>query len=168
MRFKLSILLLFILTASSVTAEENAKINYNQYYQFPFSIGVSYQSLSPFSDYGSDFNVYEVYGIFRLPLEKLPSVQPLLQLGIGQYDARNYLDDGDKWDHNQVFGGLGVAYINRFSRDFEVGFDVSGGGALAIFQSRNRGRSNKFQFCCLTSVPYKPAPETAENRQPPK
>ncbi|MBI9107754.1 MAG: hypothetical protein JEZ04_13485 [Spirochaetales bacterium] len=126
----LFVLLCFFL--SGVHAESE-RTDYNKYYQFPFSMAVEYQAISPFGAYGADFNIFEASAAFRIPLPGLPSVQPMLQLGIGQYDSRNYLGDGDKWDFTQVFGGLGAVYAQRFSSDFEVGLGLSGGYSQAFF-----------------------------------
>ena len=43
----------FILSAPAGQAQ-NADLNYNTYYRYPVSIGVEYQSLSPFANYGVD------------------------------------------------------------------------------------------------------------------
>jgi tetratricopeptide (TPR) repeat protein len=130
--FVLCSTIILILTGSICFAEEQ-KLNYNEYYQFPFSMAAEYQVVSPFSAYGSDFNIFEASADFRFPLPGLPSVQPVLQLGIGQYDSRNYLGDGDKWDFSQIFGGFGAAYVHRFSSDFEVGLGLTGGYSQAFF-----------------------------------
>ena len=115
------------------SAEPDDKINYNEYYQFPVSMGIEYNSISPFSGYGSDYNVFEVAASFRFPFGSAPVFQPFIQAGTGQYDSRNYLGDGDKWDFNSIFGGAGVLYSNRFSRDFEIGIGLAGGYSQAFF-----------------------------------
>ena len=125
--------IIYIFGSINVSAEPNEKTNYNIYYQFPFSMGVEYNSVSPFSAYGSAFNIFEIAASFRLPLSSIPSLQPSLQIGSGQYDSRDYLDDGDKWDFNSLFGGLGILYSNRFSKDFEIGIGATGGYSHAFF-----------------------------------
>lgn len=109
--------------------------DFNRYYQFPASMGIEYQSLSPFGEYGADFNVLEVTGQFAYPIPKVPLLQPFLQAGFGQYDSRDYLGDGDTWDHSHFFGGLGLAYVNRFARDFELGVDIAAGYDTALFSN---------------------------------
>lgn len=126
------IVCLSLCTAFHVFAEDKG-VDYNTYYQYPLSMGIEYQMLNPFSEYGSDFNIFEASAVFRLPLGFAPSLQPLLQLGTGQYDSRDYLDSGDKWDFISLFGGLGLNYSNRFSKDFEIGLGVAGGGSAAFF-----------------------------------
>ena len=98
-------------------------------------MGVEYQSITPFSAYGPDFNIFEAAANFRLPFVDAPVFQPLLQIGMGQYDTSGYLGDGDKWDFMQVFAGLGMAYANRFSKDFEIGLGLTGGYSQAFFSN---------------------------------
>ena len=139
-------LILMLFATGKLEAEDDVQINYTEHYKFPFSMGVSYQGISPFSDYGSDFDIYEISGVFKLPIPNLPFLQPLLQVGIAQYDARDYRNSGDKWDHFQGFGGLGISYINRFSKDFEVGFSFIAGGALSIFPQLSEDRSYSLPY----------------------
>ncbi len=107
--------------------------DYNDYYRFPFSMAVEYKAVSPFADYGSDFNIFEVSAVFRKPLAFAPVFQPMLQVGMGKYDSRNYLEADDAWDFMTLFGGLGMAWANRFSKDFEIGAGLSGGYSQAFF-----------------------------------
>ncbi len=132
-KFALYFVMLTIITGTVFS--ENQKRDYNTYYAFPVSMGIEYQNLSPFNDYGSDFNIFQVAGIFRFPLSKKPSYQPLLKFGITRYDSRDYMNDGDKWDFDQLFGGLGIVYANRFSKDFETGFSLEAGASAAFFQN---------------------------------
>jgi len=125
------------------TAEEG---NFNEYYQFPASMSVEYQSVSPFGDYGADLNVFEVYGNFFIPLRNAPTLQPFFQAGMGQYDSRDYLGDRDKWDHMHLFAGLGAAYVNRFTRDFELGFDITTGYSRALFNNITEGTTYSLPF----------------------
>ena len=53
-------LLIFCFLISFPVISEETKIDLNDYYKYPLSIGLEYQSLSPFEDYGKDFNVYEM------------------------------------------------------------------------------------------------------------
>ena len=134
--FKKNLLYFFptlLLLFSISTFSYSDSTDYNDYYRFPFSMAVEYQAVSPFADYGSDFNVFEVSAVFRKPLSFAPVFQPMLQIGMGQYDSRNYLEAGDAWDFKTVFGGLGMAWVNRFSRDFEIGAGLSGGYSQALF-----------------------------------
>jgi len=127
------ILIVLLCVFPCVLHAEEQKTNYNDYYQFPFSMAAGYQTISPFGAYGSDFNIFEASADFRMPIPGFPSLQPVLQLGLGQYDSRNYLGDGDKWDFSQIFGGVGALYSHRFSSDFEVGIGLTGGYSQAFF-----------------------------------
>lgn len=132
---------LLILRISPLISQDTAEVNYNKMYQYPFSMGMTYQGLTPFSAYGSDFNVFEVYSTFKLPLPQSPSFIPQLQLGLSQYDSRNYLGDGDRWDHKHMFGGVGIGYVNRLSKAFEIGLDITGGASLALFANLDESTS---------------------------
>lgn len=136
-RIALGCVYLFAFVSFFPGAQE--KTDFNRYYEFPFSMGFSYQGITPFAEYGSYFNVYELAGTFHRPLQGDPRMQMLFQLGMGQYDARDYLGDGDRWDHLQLFGGPGIAYVNRFSRDFEVGLDLVLGGGYSFFPELEPG-----------------------------
>lgn len=138
-------LVLFLFAGGSALLADQARTDYNDYYRYPFSMGAFYQGLTPFGEYGSDFNVYEVGSVFQLSVGS-SLLMPFVQLGVAQYDARDYLDDGDKWDHTQAFGGVGLAFVNRFSKDFEVGLDLVAGGALALFPEIQAGRTVTLPF----------------------
>ncbi len=117
-----------------------------EHYQFPASMSIEYQSLSPFGEYGSDFNVFEVYSNFSVPLRTRPTIQPFFQVGTGQYDSRDYEGDGDKWDHIHLFSGIGVAYSNRFARDFELGLDLAAGYSNAFFNTISESTTYSLPF----------------------
>jgi tetratricopeptide (TPR) repeat protein len=121
------------LTLAAVSAfAQSAEIDYNTYYQYPFSLGVEYQSLKPFGTYSTDYNVFELSALFRYPLPSRPRFQPLAQLGIIKFDCLDILDP-ERWDHNHFYGTLGMAYSSRFTKNFEVAADVSLGLSEAIF-----------------------------------
>jgi hypothetical protein len=132
----------FLISATYSLAQE--ELDYNKLYQFPFSFGLEYQNLTPFAEYGGDYQAYEVSAIFRLPIPSIPAIQPLIQAGMMYFDSR----DGEvrsQWDHTHLFGTLGVGYANRFSKNFEVGVELTLGASEAIFpnlDSQPRGSPN--------------------------
>jgi tetratricopeptide (TPR) repeat protein len=128
---KLAILLLLAVVAVSAPAQP-ADTDYNTYYQFPFSLGVEYQSLKPFGTYSTDYNVFELSAVARYPLPKRPRIQPLVQLGMIKFDSLD-IADPERWDHNHWYGALGMAYASRFTKNFEVAADVSVGVSEAVF-----------------------------------
>jgi len=128
-------ILTFILTSLFLAARlysQEPALNYNTHYRFPVSIGVEYQNLSPFAEYGSTFNIYEVSGEIRIPIPPVPVLQPTLKFGLMAFDSRNP-SEPDKWDNNQYFGTIGLLYSDRFSKNFEIGAELLGGYAHAVF-----------------------------------
>ena len=112
------------------------EVDLDRYYAFPLSFGVEYQNLSPLSDYGMDVTAFELSGIVRYPLPFYPLVQPILQIGIMQFDAKDE-DFPDRWDHTHIFGTLGAGYMARFTKEFEVGGELSVGYSQGIFPNLN-------------------------------
>jgi tetratricopeptide (TPR) repeat protein len=109
----------------------------NRYYRFPLSVGVEFQSLTPFADYGRGFSAYSLQADVRVPLPRLPSLQPSLQLGFMPFtDLRGGSVD---WSHRHYFAALGLAYAERFARSFELGADLSGGLSVALFPELDPG-----------------------------
>jgi hypothetical protein len=126
-------LLLLLLVRCASGAWTQQSVNFNQYYRFPVSLGVSYQNLSPFGDYRTDYTSYfDLSGILRLPLARLPVLQPLLQAGLVRFVAPER-DDQEIWSHTHWYALAGLGYANRFSKNFEVGLELCGGASEAIF-----------------------------------
>jgi len=109
-------------------------INYNTFYQFPFSIGVEYQSLSPLYEVDEEYGINDITLTAYYPIPRLPFLQPVAHLGIMQFDSKDK-DEPDKWDHLHIYGTVGLAYLNRFSKTFEVGADLTVGISDAFFQN---------------------------------
>lgn len=109
-----------------------ARKNYNRYYQFPLSIGAEYQMLTPFSEYGNSFNVFQASGIVRWPLPFLPILQVTGEGGIMQFDSLD-TDNPTVWDHMHIYGGGGILFSHRFAKEFEIGLEAIGGYSQARF-----------------------------------
>jgi hypothetical protein len=117
-------LVLLSWTAAAGFAQE-ARQDLNRYYRFPLSVGVEFQSLSPFAGYGRDFSAYSLEAGLRVPLRRLPSLQPSLQLGFMPFtDLRGGSVD---WSHRHYYAALGLGWAERFARGFELGADLAGG-----------------------------------------
>ena len=128
----------------AVFAQE--QIDYNEYYRFPFSLGMAYQNLSPFGDYGTDINSYfELSVIGRIPLPAKPIFQPLVQVGMIRFVAPER-DNQDRWNHTHWYLSGGICYANRFTKNFEFGADLSAGLSEAVFPNLDpaepRGSAN--------------------------
>jgi len=123
----------FFLFLLSFLFTQNTSINYNDYYRFPLSIGVEYQSLSPFSDYASDFNIFDISTNLRLPLPPVSTIQLLLKLGMINFDSQDQTDPL-RWDHIHWYGQIGASYAHRFDKNFEIGGELLAGASVAVFQ----------------------------------
>ena len=62
---KVGFLFLLILLTSGYCFSQSASVDYNDYYRFPLSIGVEYQNLSPFADYASTYNIFDLSANLR-------------------------------------------------------------------------------------------------------
>jgi tetratricopeptide (TPR) repeat protein len=130
---------LFLMVAVAVSHGQTAdsgEIDLDRYYAFPLSFGVEYQNLSPLTDYGMDVTAFELSGIVRYPLPFYPLIQPILQIGLMQFDLKDELFP-DRWDHTHIFGTLGAGYMTRFTKEFEVGGELSIGYSQGIFTNLN-------------------------------
>jgi hypothetical protein len=119
-------------------AAAGEQVNFNEYYKFPLSVGVLYQSFTPFSEYpaqsGAPFTIYGLSGSFRVPLPFFPIIQPVLQAGLTQYSSRSLTYPG-KWDHQDYSVQIGFLAVQRFAKNFEIGAILLGGYALSVFPS---------------------------------
>ncbi len=111
---------------------QEVNLNYNEYYRFPLSVGIEYQSLSPFADYASTYSIFDLSANIRWPIPSKPVFQPLLRLGMIRFDNQN-LSDPLKWDHSCYYAQIGAAYTYRFQKNFEIGGELSGGIAQTVY-----------------------------------
>ncbi len=107
-------------------------IDLNEYYQYPFSAAGFYQSLSGLGNKAlADFSINEISGEVRLPLPKIPVLQPLLRGGVITW---SYLgEENQDWTHTHVYIAPGIGYVTRISREFEVGGDLFIGISQSYF-----------------------------------
>jgi len=142
-----SILVLF---AGTAVGQESL----NTYYRYPVSLGVGYQPLSPIGDVLRRATVNDISGRVRIPLPFLPALQPFALGGLVTFDSDEPDDptilggvlDGeatmpdydvrDTWDHRNIFGGLGVGYAHRMTKEFELGVEAYAGLSQSYYQQR--------------------------------
>ena len=106
----------------------------NEYYRFPLSFGVFYQSFTPLAAYNTPYTIFDAGAEIRLPVPGTPVLQPFLRLGYMGFDS---IDAAlpTKWDHFHLYGMLGASYSRRIARNFEYSLEVSAGASEAIFPS---------------------------------
>ena len=109
-----------------------AAVDYNAYYRFPVSVGVEYQSLSPFATYGGSFNLFDLSVAARLPLPALPVLQPAARLGMTRFDSQDPASPLE-WDHTHWYGMAGLTAAHRFAKNFELGGELLAGFSTALF-----------------------------------
>jgi hypothetical protein len=120
-----------ILTAAGAGNGVAQRIDYNSTYRFPLSVGFEYQSLSSFTDYKFIPTAYYDLSVSaRLPLSKLPSLQPLLKMGMITLVPP---EDFQEWAHVHWYLMPGIAYVHRFSKTIEVGAELAVGASEAVF-----------------------------------
>ncbi len=118
---------------SGIWGQED-KIDFNNYYRFPVSTGVGFQSLTPLADYplNESYNVFDISGLVTVPIPSLPVLQPGVQLGYVKYQSKS---GSNQWDHDQYYGSLGLMYVNRFAKALEVGLGGYTGLSQSIFKN---------------------------------
>ena len=102
----------------------------NNHYRFPVSLGFQYQAVKPMSQSGAGYDAYDISANLRFPLPSKPTLQPGIQGGIVQV-ASSSADD--QWNHQSLYGLMGIGYVNRISKDFELGGDLQFGASLSMF-----------------------------------
>ena len=82
-RHKVLLSLLFILGAATLCPCQQVALDLNSYYQFPLSLGVEYQSLTPLVTYpsGAPYALLDLGLSLRWPIPLLPVLQPTLRAG---------------------------------------------------------------------------------------
>jgi tetratricopeptide (TPR) repeat protein len=123
----LTCVLLLATPVATLAQDEDLNVRY----AFPASLGVEYQMLTPFASEAAGFTAFDVGVSVRIPLPRMPRLQPLIRGGIMQFT-----DDeaGTKdWTHTHYYGGLGVAWANRIDRTFELAADLTVGVSEAVF-----------------------------------
>ncbi|MEE8441627.1 MAG: hypothetical protein V3S41_07905, partial [Spirochaetia bacterium] len=141
--------LMVLVTATTVGQE-----SLNTYYRYPVSIGIGYQPLSPIGDVLRKATVNDISGRVRIPLPFMPALQPFVLGGLVTFDSDvaddptilgGVLDAGsimpayeqrDTWDHQNIFGGLGIGYAHRMTKEFELGVEVYAGVSQSFYQQR--------------------------------
>ena len=115
-----------LLVPLGTAAAQSAEVDLNTYYSYPVSAGVYYHQMSGIGNKAlADFGINEISGEVRVTIPAIPELQPLLRGGYAGYTFTGDIDEVKQdWTHYHAFGGPGVAYTSRISREFEVGADI--------------------------------------------
>src|SRR3989304_2529709 len=123
--------LLLAVLGLPASAQEQ-KIDFNDRYRFPLSIGVEYQTLTPLRTYNGDYTIFELSADVRYPLPRWPVLQGFLRGGMMRFDSVDPVFP-EKWDHSHWFGAVGLGYSNRFVKNLELGAELAVGFSEAVF-----------------------------------
>jgi tetratricopeptide (TPR) repeat protein len=111
---------------------QEQKVDFNDRYRFPLSIGLEYQTLTPLRTYNGDYSIFELSADVRHPLPRWPVLQGFLRGGLLRFDSMDPAFP-EKWDHSHWFGAVGLGYSNRFVKNFELGAELAAGFSEAVF-----------------------------------
>lgn len=130
---KALIILLLLAAGTFLSAQVTEDVNFNEKYKFPFSLGVSYQTFFFLGREVSDgeFQFNDISLIGKLPIPKLPVLQPQFQLGGILVEDRN--NSESPYNHTQIYGLLGTGYSHKISKQIEIGADLAVGVSYALF-----------------------------------
>ncbi len=128
--------LLFILCAATLGHCQQSQVDLNSYYQFPLSVGVEYQSLTPLVTYpsGGPFTVLDLGLSLRWPIPPLPVLQPTVRAGFMRFDSQSQ-SEPLKWGHTDLYGELGLLYAQRFAKSFEIGAEALAGMSESLYSN---------------------------------
>ena len=135
---RMTIGLLLLISTSAIMAQDQEPDNLNLYYRYPLAVSGDFHSWTPFADYAGGYNVYELGGSVRYPIPGNPLFQPLLRGSYVRFDSLDEVSP-DRWDHTHVFGGAGIALINRLARNFEIGAEAIVGYSRVTFPNLTTG-----------------------------
>ena len=147
LKLKIIVFFLLALAGMKIGAEEE-KTEYNYYYRYPVSFGISYKqlflnSIASLSDSSAlknyDFLLFDVSGNIRVPVKFFPYLQPAVKVGLSQVLGHMIIEnsdqtaDHDKFDHTQLYGALGLNISCKFSKYLEASLQGYAGISYAIF-----------------------------------
>ena len=109
------------------------RINYNEFYKFPVSVGLSGQFFSPLNQFGTDYkgrySVVDLSAVTRYPVPGLPWLQPFLKFGAvltrAQFDSRN--TNASNFDNDRYYISLGLQAVNKVNKGIEWGGSLEAG-----------------------------------------
>ncbi|MBI9097964.1 MAG: hypothetical protein JEY91_05780, partial [Spirochaetaceae bacterium] len=124
-----------VITSQYLFTQNNSEIDFDEKYQYPFSLGICYQTYFPIArdvfTSGGTYQYHDISLAARIPLSSLPVLQPMAQMGLILVKAQ--LPDDEKRNHTQFYGNLGAYYAHRFSKQLEVGGDLGLGLSYGYF-----------------------------------
>ena len=117
--------------------EADSRVNYNLAYRYPFSLSLEVQFLEPLTilgtQFGGSFDLLDIAAMARFPIPRVPSIQPLVKLGMLIVKAEN---DSIKarFDHNRFYFTAGLVWLHKFSKSLEAGIEVDAGIGYSLYK----------------------------------
>jgi tetratricopeptide (TPR) repeat protein len=129
--------LLCLLLACGATGLGAQNVDLNTYYAYPISFGVGFENLSPWGAQLEYSLYYGITGVLRVPLGKLPILQPIVRFGLNSFVTPQVSTTDpvhpNKLENTQLFLMPGIGWSSRLAKNFEVGVDLSAGYEMIIF-----------------------------------
>lgn len=128
------------LSAASPLGAQETMAELNERYSYPLSVGVGYKDMQAAGGFASGFSFREIGAELRVPLPMASTVQPFVRAGTLSVLQAGSAGAG-QFDHSQAWASLGLGYSTRFSRNFELGIDASGGVYQSAFANLAPGKT---------------------------
>ena len=130
--FRWALVLYLLLFSALFLPAQQTTIDFNEKYNFPFSLGLEYSIYSPVSffgtDYGAEFDTINFALAMRAPLRSIPVLQPEAMIGMETVLSVDRLEpESENFNHYGAFGMIGAAYVHRMSKQVELGGDLLAG-----------------------------------------
>src|SRR4030042_5265289 len=90
---------------SRPASAQEQKIDFNDRYRYPLSIGVESQTRTPPRTYNGDYTIFELSADLRYPLPRWPVLQGFLRGGMLRFDSM-YAVFPAKWDDSHWIGAV--------------------------------------------------------------
>lgn len=133
MKTRTAAVILAAILASRAQAQAGpAAVDLTEYYKYPVAVGFEYQSLSPFTVLNVPYSIFDLAGVVTVPVPGIPVLQPYARFGYVRFNSLDTQFPG-KWDQYQLYGVLGLGYVRKVAKNFEVGADANAGFSEAVF-----------------------------------
>ncbi len=114
--------------------KQETKIDNNQYYRSPLTLGFNYTSFSPLSNYeeGSPYSIYDLSASLRYTHTKWTVIQPEIIGGYTNANSQNSIESST-WDNSMTYGMGGIRLAHKFTKSFEIGLGGAFGYGQGVF-----------------------------------
>jgi hypothetical protein len=138
-RPRLVLAALFLLSGAVLACAQG--IDLNSYYAYPWSLGLSFESITPYGEGQAQASTYTGFSAtVRIPIPTAPTFQPFARMGLNFFSAaapaaQGIIGQSANFDNTQIFALAGMGWASRFTKSFELGADLGLGYEMIIFPS---------------------------------